>query len=467
MAITATTGSIDVNSIVESLMQIERAPLTKLGTDLSGIQTKLSAWGKMQSSVSTLRDAARTLVKSDTWRGAKAQSSDEAVVSATGGAVAGTGKYALTVQSLAQSQSVVTGAFAASTTVVGGGTLTIQMGTANAAGSAFTADAARPAVSLTIPAGATLADIRTAINDSDAGISASILDDGSGKRLVLTSRDSGLKQAFEVTVADADGGNADATGLSALAVSATSATGPNGTQRTQSARNAELTVNGLAVSASSNRLDSVIEGVTLDLKKTTTVAVEIDVSTDQEALRASLDAFVKGYNGLATQLAEQTKYDPATKKAGTLQGNSTANTIRLQTRQLVTNQIGSAALKTLSDAGLEVGRDGTLSINETKLKPLLAKPEKLRALLAGDATTAPGIARQLDAKLTAFLDPEGLIKGATDTLDSRRKTVEQQQTRYENRLTEVEARLRRQYSALDKNLSNITGSLAGIQSLLG
>ncbi len=509
-------GAIDVNAIVTSLMQVESAPLEKFATQLSGIQTKVSAWGKLQSAMSSLRDASNALVTTETWKAVKAASADEAVVTATGGAGAAPGKYSISVQKLAQSQSVATTAFAANGTVVGGGVLSIRMGSVDAAGSAFAADAARPEVAINIPPNATLADIRTAINGAGTGVSASILDDGTGKRLVLTSRDSGRNQAFEISVTDRDGNDADAQGLSAFAVSATAATGTNGTQRTQLASNAELTVNGLAVSAGSNRLDSVIEGLTLDLKKVSTGPVEVAITHDETALKEKVDAFVTQYNALAGLLNEQTKYDAGSKTAGTLQGNSIAIGIRAQMRQLLSAtlpgtsavaapapgatapagaSIGTASLqdtggtlgtgyssggasagasstsslpvpRTLGEAGFDIKQDGTISVTQQKFAPLLAAPERLRALFAGNATDSPGLIRSIEKRLGAFLEPDGALKGATESLASQKKSLEDKQSRFESRLTDIETRLRRQYSNLDKNLSEITGALAGIQSLL-
>src|SRR5690606_10457114 len=139
----------------------------------------------------------------------------------------------------------------------------------------------------------------------------------------------------EISVTDLDGNHDDASGLSALAVSATAASGANGTQRTQLARDAQLTVNGLAITGGSNRLDGVIEGVTLTLKKVTEAPVEVAIGGDETAIRETLDKFVTAYNELHKMLADQTRYDAATKTAGPLQGNSVAVRIQSQLRALL------------------------------------------------------------------------------------------------------------------------------------
>ena len=460
-------GAIDVAGIVSQLMTIEQQPLVKMRQSLSGIQTKLSAWGKLQGAVSNLRDATRALTRNDTWRATKAASSDEASISATGGGSAAVGSYSLSVQSLAQSQSVVSRTFAANDTVVGGGTLQIQLGSIDAAGTTFTADPGRLST-VTVAAGATLADIRSAINNSGAGVSASILDDGTGKRLVLTSRESGQSQAFQITATEA--GEQGAAGLSSLSVSATAANGANGTLRTQLASDARLTINGLPITGGSNKLDGVIEGVTLNLKKVTATPVEVSVSSDQEATKASLDKFVTAYNDLNKLLAEQTRYDAASKAAGVLQGNAVAVRIQQQIREQMRSPVDGNSGNSLSAAGFDIAKDGSLSMKADKMTSLLADPVKLRQLFAGAAPVAgqptSGIGRLLDERLTSYLDPEGAITGATDSLRSREDTIEKQQARFEDRLKTVEARLTRQYTALDVNLSRITSSFSAIQGLL-
>lgn len=455
-------GAINVMGIVSQLMSIEQQPLAKMQKDLSGIQTKLSAWGRLQASMSALQDATKALIRTDSWQATKASSSDETAVTATGGGAAAAGNYSLTVQALARNQSVVSKTFAASDTVVGGGSLKIQMGSTNATGTSFTADPAR-ATTITVPANATLAEIRSAINNANGGVSASILDDGTGKRLVLTSRESGQAQAFEITVTDADGNHADAAGLSAFAVSATSASGANGTQRTQLAANAQLTLNGLGMTAASNQLAGVIEGVTLNLKKVTTAPVEISVRVDQEAVKAKLDKFISTYNDLNKLLSEQTRYDAASKTAGPLQGNSVAVRIQQQIREQMRGSVGGDASTNLSLAGFRFARDGAMSIDSATLAPLLSDTTTLQTLFAGTTT---GVARLLDKRLSGYLDSGGAITSATESLRNRSDRIEDQRERFQGRLKDIETRLTRQYSALDVNLSRITSSFSAIQGLL-
>ncbi|MFO1301971.1 MAG: flagellar filament capping protein FliD [Burkholderiaceae bacterium] len=467
--ISAASGGIDVQGIVSQLMQIERQPLQAIQKNLSGIQARLSAFGKLQSALASFQDAARALTRSATWQASTAGSSDAAAVKATAGSGAIAGGYSIEVAQLARRQTVASGAYADGAAVVGEGTLRIRMGALDATGTSFTPDAARPEVAVTIAAGSTLAQVRDAINAAGAGVTASLVADGSGQRLMLRSTDSGAAQAFSVAVDDADGASQDASGLSALAFDPAAAAGAGrNLSLTQSAQDALVTVNGLQVSSPSNRLTGVIENVTLELGRVTTSPVEVTVGSDSASLRGSLDAFVKSWNDLNKLLADQVRYDPDTKTAGPLQGDQTVVRVQQQLREILRGTVGSGSPNSLSALGIEVQRDGSLATNAARLDAALADPSAVQAFFAQSGATASddGLAKRLVTRLDAMLATDGVLTGATDSLHAREKAAGQQQERLEARLNEIQKRLLRQYTALDANLAQMTSSLASVQSLL-
>lgn len=464
MATIGVTPNLDVAGIVSQLMQIERRPMQAIERTLSGIQTQLSAWGKLQSALSTFRDAARALTRNETWSAASASSTDDTTVTATAHSGAITGSYSIEVLALASRQTLASRAYPGSDTPLGAGTLNIRFGTLSADGTTFTADPERDA-SIIITEEATLAEVRDAINAARAGVTATLVIDGTGQRLMLRSTDTGASHAFAVSVNDSDGNNADETGLSALSHDPVAGTGM---QRTQSAGDASVKVNGLTVAASSNRLEGVVEKVTLELKRETSAPVEINVSSDQKAMRESLEAFVKAYNELNRLIAEQTRYDPATKGAGPLQGNQSAVRVQQQMRELLRTTIGAGPLDSLNAIGIELQRDGSLAFRESRLSAALASPDGLRTFFAAvdDDATREGLAHRLVGHLGRLLDPEGTLTTATDSLKARQRSAEQQQERLEARLAEIRKRLMRQYTALDANLSRINSAFAGVEGLL-
>lgn len=304
-AITAAGGSIDVNGIVSQLMAIEREPLAKIKQEQTGINTKLSSWGKLKSALSELQTATDKLTRLSTWQNTTAKSSNDTNVVATGGSGGAQGTHSLVVQQLAQSQAVATRAFGSPDELVGGGILSIQLGSVNDAGTTFTPDGQRQAIELTIPSGATVKDVRDIINRSKAGISASLVNDGSGTRLMISASETGAKNAFQITATPRGDSRLDN-----FNISATAAQGSNGSQRTQIARDARMEINGLTATSASNKVTDLIEGVTLDLKKVDTAPISIQVEGNKEALKEDVDKFIEAYNKVNSLIAEETRYDP-------------------------------------------------------------------------------------------------------------------------------------------------------------
>jgi flagellar hook-associated protein 2 len=471
MATTSVGGSIDVRSIVSQLMAVERQPLQAMQKSASGIQTKLSAFGMLQGKLSSFQDAARELFNLDTWRPAQAFTSDETAAKATAALGAIPGSYELTVTQLAQRQTLAGPVLANSTAVVGGGTLRIQLGTYDSGTNSFTVNPDKAEVPITIAAGATMADIRDAINGAGAGVSASIVNDGTGSRLVVRGLETGAKNSIRMLATDSDGTDTNASGLSSLAFDPTAVTGSgkNLTQ-TQAAQDAAASVSGIAVTSASNQVEGVIENVTLDLRKAGTGAINVNVATDNARMRQSVDKFVNAWNDLNRSLNDQTRFDPNTKSAGTLQGNNSVTGLQRQLRATMQSVMSGTGLTRVSEAGLEVQRDGSLTVNSSKLSALLATPDKLKALFGSSSDTdasAIGIGRRFDTLLTSMLGDSGTVTSATTALKSRQTSIQQQQTRLEQRMTQIEARLMNQYTTLDKTMSSMNTTAAALAAKFG
>lgn len=212
----------------------------------------------------------------------------------------------------------------------------------------------------------TLQGIRDAINNAGLGVTASIVSDGTDKpfHLVLASTKTGASSAMKVTLSGSDGQPADSALASLLAYD------PSGVQnlkQNSAAQNTQLSVNGISITSSSNSIDSAIEGVTINVAKigSTNLSVSKDIST----VKTSINTFIKAYNELNTAMAKLTSYDPDTKAAGLLLGDSTALSIQSQLRKQmgapITGLTGN--LKALSQVGISFQKDGSLSLDTTKL----------------------------------------------------------------------------------------------------
>ncbi len=442
-------SGLDVESIVTALMAIERQPIAKLATQATGLQTKLSAFGKMQSALSGLRDAARTLTNADTWGAVKGSSSDAASVAVSAGVGAVAGSYTVEVGQLAAAQTVVGSARAATDTMGADGTLSLQLGAWGAGGAApFTADAARAAVEVSIAATDTLAMVRDKINAAGAGVTASIVNDASGARLVMRSSQTGSANGFAVSAS---------AGLESLAY--TAPTG-SGMALTRAASNAAATINGIAIDSASNSLENVLDGLTLTLGKVTTTPVEISITQDTESLQKSVQGFVDAYNTMMKLVAEQTRYDAATKVAGALQGDSAARNLQYGLRGVASgNSDGSTVFTRLAQIGLDPQSDGTLKLSATKLTAALAQSGEVRKLFAfsdEDDATADGFAHQVRLMADRLLGTDGAISTRQTGLQAEITRNKKRQSELEERIARTEVRLRARYAALDTQMANLT-----------
>lgn len=449
-------SGLDVAGIVNQLLTIERAPIRQLQTEAGKLQTQISAFGRVQSSLSTLRDAAVKLTQSDVWRAAKATSSDTTALGATATGAAQAGSYNINVTRLAGSQTLATGNFASASSSVGSGILRFELGDFDSQPPVPKAGASMVEVVIE-PGENSLSAIRDKINNAGAGVVASVVNDVSGARLVIRSSQTGLENGFRVQVLDDDGSDANATGLSALAFDPSS--GISTMSRPQTAQNSLASINGVAVESATNTLDGAVEGLSFQLRKVGTTEVQVEPDTD--ALKKSVDEFVKAYNESIKLLREQTRYDPATKQAGALQGDRSGAAMLSQLRGMFTGSGGnSAVFSRLADVGLDLDTDGLIKVNDTKLNAALTQGPEMQKLFANVDTTTPanqGFAKRFEGWLKLSLDSDGTLDSRTQSLQARIKNNEAAQERLEDRVARTEVRLNRQYSALDTRMGQLSG----------
>ncbi|MFO1372903.1 MAG: flagellar filament capping protein FliD [Candidatus Competibacteraceae bacterium] len=315
-------SGMDISSLVSQLVAAERNPAVKrLDSRETTLKAQVSAIGSFKSVLSNFQSALASLKETDTFQSMKATVADSSLFTATTDNGAQAGSYNIKVEKLAQAQRLATATgrtFAGTSDVVGTGVLTIQFGTS--ANGTFTANPEQSTQSITIDAtNNTLAGVRDAINKADIGVIASIVNDGSGYRLVLGAENSGAANSLKITVSDGDGTNSDLAGLSLLAYDPTGTAGKNMVE-TVAAANAQIVVDGLTVTSASNTLKEVVPGVTLSLKATGTTATNLTVEQDSSEVTKALETFVKSYNDLMNTTKSLTAYNTETKVAGTFGG---------------------------------------------------------------------------------------------------------------------------------------------------
>lgn len=421
-------SGLDVNGIVDQLVALERRPVALLQTAKTKLDTKLSSYGLLQSYMANLQSIAGKLAGAGNWARNTATSSDDATVGVTASSTAVAARYSVEVSALATAQSLSSAVFA-DPSDLGGGTLTITRG--------------GQSVDVVVdPGAASLEKVRDQINAAGAGVSAAIVQDAGGPLLVLTGTDTGAANGVTLTVSGASG-------------SLASLTYPGSLTERRPADDARFTINNVPLSSATNRLDNVIDGVSLTLGKTTGGPVDINVMSDSAGLKKDIADFVAAYNELNRFLAAQTKYDEGSKNAGALQGDRTAVSLIGKLRTLVQQPSpASAVYARLSDMGISLERDGSLKIDDTKLTAALANPSELgKAFSAADN----GLARGFKALADGMLGVEGALTARSDGLRDSIKRNERDQERLEDRIGRVRQRLLRQYSALDNTVNQLTG----------
>nr|WP_315429779.1 flagellar filament capping protein FliD [uncultured Albidiferax sp.] len=449
-------SGLDVESIITKLVTLEKQPLTTLQTKATIIQTKISDYSQIKSLVSTLSDAASKMTLDSGWSSLSVSSSNSSAVSATVTGLASATSFNVGVSQLAKAQSTVSTAVTAGAALGSSGTLTLQLGTW--ASNAFTAGSAA-SVAVTVAATDTMAQIATKINDSGSGLVATVLTDASGDRLMLRSSTTGEAAGFRVLATDGDGNDTDSSGLSRLGfdLSATTAYGM-GANTYQAGQNAKATINGIAVTSTTNKFTDVIAGLTITASEVTSNNVEISASNDKEALTTNIQAFVDAYNAINKYLADATAYDATSKTSGDLQGDATAIGLRNSLRSMLGTATTGGSVTRLYEIGISMGRDGNLTVDAAKLSTALDTPGNVKTFFAqnNNDPASNGLARKVKTFTTDLLSFSGAMNNKADALAAETKRNTAEQDKVTARAAAVEKRLRATYTALDTKMATLS-----------
>ena len=364
--------------------------VSTLNRQESSYQVKLSAYGKLQSALDTFKSALSGFKSAQDAAPFKATSSADGTLTAKASKdVAAAGSYSVNVSQLAKAQTLASGVYTdKDSTIVGTGSITIQTGAYNANTNTFTPADLSGGQTISISASnGTLSGIANAINASGAGVKASVVQAGGGYQLSLTSTKTGVDNSVKLAVSDSDNTHGDLAGLSAFAFNPTA--GPSGYNKnlTESvaAQNAQLTVNGTAVTSQSNAVTSAVSGVTMNLAATGTVTV--GVARDADAFSVAAQKFVDAYNALQSSVAELSSassmnFNPPLENDG----------LTAKVDSEVRNTVAQASYgfgndrTTLADIGISKRSNGALALDKAKLQSAFAeKPDYAAQLLANTA----------------------------------------------------------------------------------
>ena len=465
-----TTGQLNVSQLVSEMMIVEAQPLTQLQNQEASVQSTLSAFGQVQSAVSSLQSAAETLALPMSFQAASATVTG-AGASATVTGTPASANYAVTVSSLAKAQSIASTPVSSATATLATGTLNIQMGTYDSSTNTFTPTPGSSAIPVVINStDDTLCGIAGAINNAANGsVNASVVTNANGtSQLVISSANTGTANSFSVTASS---------GLSQFAFDPT-ATASSPMTQTQAAADAQFTVNGLSLTSGSNSVTTAISGVTLNLTQAPATGApplqaQLTVGTDPAAITNSVNNFVSAYNSLITLTNNLTNYNASTNTASILTGDPTTRDM-LDTLQSITGSQTSATGTTptyswLAEVGISVNSDGTLSLNQTQFQSALSSnPTAVAAMFTSSTGTGAqqGFAVQISNAAAQMLGPSGALGAAQEGLQSQISYMNMRQNVMQAQLAQIQTSLTQEYSQLNSMLANASAEQASLANQL-
>ena len=434
-------AGFDTKKIVEALVNAERAPTeARINSKIAESDAKISGLGKAVSVLSVVKDAAERLNDAKDFNTFTVNNSQESAFSATSTTSARAGSNNITVSQIAQEQRSVSNAFASETNAFNANpiTVSISVGSSN------------PTTTDITVTDASLQGTVSAINAANLGVTAEIVDTGAASdryRIQLIGK-TGAENAFTRTSSD-----------SALTFSSV-----------QTATDAQLNVNGIDFTRSSNVIDDVITGVTLSLNTVTSGAANLSINQDDSQARANIVDFVAIYNEAQRQLKELSN----SSVGGELAGDSIFRSLTSSLRSLVlgTSSSASGNVSNLSDMGISVSRTGELNVDDTKLDNALANnyADVVKMFSANtddqtaSSTAAAGLAGDISNLIADATDANSYLLTQQDTLADANSARQEELSDLADRMERVEERYNRQFLAMQQIIDQMNSTRESMES---
>lgn len=418
-------SGLDLTGLLNQLTTAENQKLTPITNQKTANSAKISAYGTLQSALSKLQDAVQTLSDKTTYQALTSSLSGTGITSAvTSSAVPGS--YQIKVTSLAQANSWATAGVADKTTALGTGDLTLTLGGKS---TTITIDSTNN----------TLDGIRDAINAQNSGLTASIVNTGDATnpyRLSLTSNTTGTASAISTSLANGTGTVASLFAAGAMT-------------ETAQAKDASLTVNGIAITSQSNTVEGALQGVTLNLSLASVGQTQtLTVARDTDSMKKAITDFVDAYNSLESTTDTLTAYNADSTKSGKLLGDNTERIIENRLTRALGTDISGSTFQHLQDLGISLQSDGSLKVDNTKLDAAVnGDVSALSNFFVG--SSGSGFAPQMNSVLDGILGDKGTLTSATAGLQSANDRLDKQYTDMQNSIDATIAIYRQQFTQLD------------------
>lgn len=462
--ITTTTGlgsGLAITDIVTALVNSDKlAKQTQITAQTKQVTTKLSGIGTLQSAMASFQTALTNLGKTSNgaFAGYSATSSNTSALTVTSDNTAVPGTYSIKVSNLATSSSVATASFAdGSTSAIPSGDLTLTQNGID--------------TKITIPTGATLSSVATLVNaqSSTSNISANIITDDNGSRLVFSSTVTGA--GTDITAASDTVSGFNITAGTQLDTTSTTSAGYIDAQ----AASAKLTINGLSVTSASNTIDKSLGGVSMNLLAANTTAT-ITVATNTDGLKTSLQTFVDSYNAVVSAVSSVTKgtvlttpdaTTGSTFTAAALTGDAMPRSILSALRKELVTTGASGNLSVLSQLGITTGQsDGKLTLDSTKFATAMSQglAGDVQQLFSGTGDGSNGLVARMNAAITPYTQTGGIFATRTTSLNKQQSDLTDQQAALDLRVTNMTATLTAKYNAMDLLVGQLKASATSITS---
>lgn len=464
-------SGVDVKALAQSLTDAEKAPQAKIIQDKIDQSTaRISGFSAMKSILTDFQTAVDGLSSVTNFSTVSASSSNPGAVAVTSSSLASTGYHSIEVNSLAKSQRSLMGGFDNVTSTVNSGSafqLTFSVG----------ASGRQTVSTVDIPQESTNASaVVDAINRAGIGVAAQLIDTGvagASRYRIALSGQMGSAGAFSVSAKDADGN----------AVSGLNLNTPTG----QEASDAQLVVDGVSISRSTNSISDVITGATLTLSSTTTTGnpVGLRLSRDVSDVKTKVQDLVTAYNnmvhdvGILTGPKSTVSGDTV---SGSLKNDSTVRTTLNQIRQTMfgISDTKGTTLQTMRDLGVSISKEGVLSLDATALDQAVANHfDDVVSVLAGrqvdtvngQTVQRRGIAATLSVNVRALLSSTGTLTKQSSGTGTQLAKQKEDMTKLETRMQDVLSRYTKQFATMESLVGQITSMRASLKdqfaSMLG
>ncbi|NYT86229.1 flagellar filament capping protein FliD [Pollutimonas harenae] len=456
-------SGLPLDELLEQLRTAENHSLALIESRATSVQSRLSGYGTIKSSIEALKAASDALGKTDTFGALKTSVGGESYTAAAS-TKAIAGNYNIEVTTLASAQSLTSAPQAARDTQLATGKVDITVTLNDGTATTLTLDAADTSME----------GIVKAINEkSGLGVSATLVNDGKDTPqhyLLLTTKDTGEDAAIASISVSASGDDptTDVSQLQSLIGFDKGAGTGNFTET--AARNAAITINGIAIESQSNTIEDAIEGVTLTLLKETEAdkPQTLSVTRDDSVTSKAVNTFVTAYNNLQGIIKTLTSYNVDNQSSSALTGDSLARKVQNQIRDAL-NVVGAGdTLRSLSQMGISTDpTTGNLKVDNDKLAAALKdNMPDVEKLFAGENGLSASLGRVTDD----FIKSGGTISSATDSMTSTLKNLEEQYEAMSDRIDAKMETYRKQFSQLDSmmaQMNSISSYLTQQLSMLG